>query len=63
LIAGQTDAAAETYRQITTHLNEDTRQVVVQDLEELSQNRPDLREDIAAIVMALQAATFPQGPD
>ena len=63
LIAGQTDAAAETYRQITTHLNEDTRQVVVQDLEELSQNRPDLREDIAAIVMALQAATFPQEPD
>ena len=29
LIAGQADAAAETYREITVHLNEDTRQFVI----------------------------------
>jgi tetratricopeptide (TPR) repeat protein len=63
LLAGQTDAAAETYREITAHLNEDTRQIVIQELEMLQQDRPDLKETISTIISDLQAAMLPEEAD
>lgn len=63
LIAGQTDEAVETYREIIPYLDDDTRQVVIQELEELSQNLPHLKESVAAIVRTLQAATPLQEPN